>query len=152
MNLKNKILLLFVQSYQKRKEVPYMEMTMSKKGENLLMWKNHVTVIKRDTYKSNEMQLKIILQHFSTKRITSFNYQHSISFTHGLQHDCFLGQANLYRLCGLRKCQDRFGRFSWSEIDSNYLDVKLKYSRKMTRKSSDWSKILQWEKQISTSL
>ena len=27
MNLKNKILLLFVQTYQKRKEVPYMEMS-----------------------------------------------------------------------------------------------------------------------------
>ena len=24
------------------------------------------------------------------------------------------------------KCQDRFGRFSWSENDSNYLDIKLK--------------------------
>ena len=27
MNLKNKILLLFVQTYQKRKQVPYMEMS-----------------------------------------------------------------------------------------------------------------------------
>ena len=27
MNLKNKILLLFIQTYQKRKEVPYMEMS-----------------------------------------------------------------------------------------------------------------------------
>ena len=24
------------------------------------------------------------------------------------------------------KCQDRFGRFSWSKNDSNYLDIKLK--------------------------
>ena len=24
------------------------------------------------------------------------------------------------------KCQERFGRFSWSKIDSNYLDIKLK--------------------------
>ena len=28
------------------------------------------------------------------------------------------------------KCQDRFGRFSWSKNDSNYLDVKLKLFRK----------------------
>ena len=34
---------------------------MSKKGENLFIWKSHVTMIKRDTYMSNEMQLKIIL-------------------------------------------------------------------------------------------
>ena len=28
------------------------------------------------------------------------------------------------------KCQDRFGRFSWSKNDSNYLDEKLKLFRK----------------------
>ena len=28
------------------------------------------------------------------------------------------------------KCQDRFGQFSWSKNDSNYLDVKLKVFRK----------------------
>ena len=28
------------------------------------------------------------------------------------------------------KCQDRFGRFSWSENDSKYLDVKLKIFKK----------------------
>ena len=28
------------------------------------------------------------------------------------------------------KCQDRFGRFSWSKIDANCLDVKLKPFKK----------------------
>ena len=32
------------------------------------------------------------------------------------------------------KCQDRFGRFSWSKNDSNYLDVKLKFSKKNINK------------------
>ena len=32
------------------------------------------------------------------------------------------------------KCQDRFGRFSWTKIDSNYLDIKLKV---FTRESKD---------------
>ena len=32
------------------------------------------------------------------------------------------------------KCQDRFGRFSWSKNDSNYLDVKLKVLRKDDKK------------------
>ena len=32
------------------------------------------------------------------------------------------------------KCQDRFGRFSWSKNDSNYLDVKLKIFRKDDKK------------------
>ena len=32
------------------------------------------------------------------------------------------------------KCQDRFGRFSWSKNDSNYLDGKLKVFRKDDKK------------------
>ena len=32
------------------------------------------------------------------------------------------------------KCQDRFGRFSWSKNDSNYFDVKLKVFRKDDKK------------------
>ena len=32
------------------------------------------------------------------------------------------------------KYQDRFGRFSWSKNDSNYLDVKLKVFRKDDKK------------------
>ena len=32
------------------------------------------------------------------------------------------------------KCQDRFGQFSWSENDSNYLDVKLKVFNKGNNK------------------
>ena len=32
------------------------------------------------------------------------------------------------------KCQDKFGQFSWSKTDSNYLDVKLKVFRKDDKK------------------
>ena len=32
------------------------------------------------------------------------------------------------------KCQDRFGRFSWTKNDSNYLVVKLKVFRKDDKK------------------
>ena len=32
------------------------------------------------------------------------------------------------------KCQDRFGQFSWSKNDSNYLDVKFKVFRKDDKK------------------
>ena len=34
----------------------------------------------------------------------------------------------------LGKCQDRFGRFSWSKNNTNYLDVKLKVFRKDDKK------------------
>ena len=50
------------------------------------------------------------------------------------------------------RSQDRFGQFSWSKSDSNYLDVKIKVSRKMATKSSEWLQILQWESHTSTSL
>ena len=70
---------------QKRKENPYME-------------------VSRDTgaYESSDLHLS---NHCSTlflkNQLAIFSYQHSISFTHGLQHYRNLGQANLYRLCGL---------------------------------------------------
>ena len=32
------------------------------------------------------------------------------------------------------KCHDRFGQFSWSKNDSNYLDVKLKVFKKDDKK------------------
>ena len=33
------------------------------------------------------------------------------------------------------KCQDRFGRFSWSKNDSKYLDIKLKVFRREDKKA-----------------
>ena len=33
------------------------------------------------------------------------------------------------------KCQDRFGRFSWSRKDSNYLDIKLKVFKREDKKN-----------------
>ena len=41
---------------------------------------------------------------------------------------------------------------SWSKTDSTYSDVKLKIFKKMTTKNSERYKILQKERQISTSL
>ena len=36
------------------------------------------------------------------------------------------------------KCQDRFGRFSWSENDSNYLDIKLKVFKREDKNVEFW--------------
>ena len=81
-------------------------MTMSKKGENLLIWKSHVTMTKRDAYISNER----LLTSASLEMLTCTDY---VDFG---------------------KCQDRFGQFSWSKNNSNYLDVKLKVFRKDDKK------------------
>ena len=47
--------------------------------------------------------------------------------------------ASLYKLTctdyvDFDKCENRFGRFSWSKNDSNYLDIKLKVFRKDDKK------------------
>ena len=41
-----------------------------------------------------------------------------------------LGKLTCTDYVDLAKCQDGFGRFSWSKNDSNYLDVKLKVFKK----------------------
>ena len=46
-----------------------------------------------------------------------------------------LGKLTCTNYVDFGKCQDRFGRFSWSKNDSNYLDVKLKVFRKDDNKN-----------------
>ena len=100
---------------------------MTKKGKNLRIWNNYVTMIKKDAYISNEKQLSNHCSTFILKnQLASFSYQHSISITHGLQHYRNFGQLACTDYVDFGKSQDRFGRFSWSKNDSNYLDVKLK--------------------------
>ena len=120
---------------------------MTEKGKNLLIWKWHVTMTKEDAFISNEMQLQnhssaFIHKSKSLLSATSILYR-------CLQSYCFLGRAKLYRLCGLGKCQDRFGQFSWSKKDPNYLDVKLKVFKKDDKKEF---RLVHSESQISTSL
>ena len=46
----------------------------------------------------------------------------------------FLDKLTCTNYVDFGKCQDCFGRFSWSKNDSNYLDVKLKVFRKNDKK------------------
>ena len=60
MNLKNKRLLLFVQTYEKRKEVPYLEMSRDndqKRKESPYLEMSHDND-QKPAYLSNEMQLR----------------------------------------------------------------------------------------------
>ena len=36
------------------------------------------------------------------------------------------------------KCQDRFGQFSWSKNDSNYLDITLKVIKRENKNAQFW--------------
>ena len=101
---------------------------MSEKGENLLIWKCHVTRTIKVAYISNEKQLQNHSSIFILKnQLACFSYQHSVSFTHDLQHYCFLGQTGLHQLCGLWQVSRQIWTFFfWSKNVSNYLDIKLK--------------------------
>ena len=108
----------------------------------------------KDAYISNEMQIQndsltFIHENKSLLSTTSSLSRSPMSYN----TTSSLDKLTCIDYVDFGECQDRFGRFSWSKNDSNYLDVKLKeISRKITTKSSDWSKIIQWERQISTSL
>ena len=71
-------------------------------------------------YKKRNTVPKSILNFHSQERITSFSYQHSVSFTYGLQHYCFLGQSSLNQLCGLWQ---RSRQILTSFLDQNWLQL-----------------------------
>ena len=57
---------------------------------------------KKDAFISKEKQLENqSLTFFLKNQLASFSYQHSVSFTHGSQHYCFLGQTGWHRPPGL---------------------------------------------------
>ena len=138
MNLKNKILLHFVQT--------------CKKGKWLNIWKCHVTMTRNDAYISNKMQLQ-------THSLTFFHKNKSfLSATSILSRSpmVYNTTASLEKLtCSdymdFGKCQDRFGQFSWSKNDSKYLDVKFKVFKKDAKREFRLIH-LHWERQILTSL
>ena len=95
---------------QKRREYLYMEVSRN-----------------TGVYKSSDLHFS---NHCSTFilnfQLASSTYQHSVSFSYGLQHYRNLGKTSLHRLCGLWQVSDRFGRFSGTKNDSNYLDIEPK--------------------------
>ena len=123
MNLKNKILLLFVQTYHKRLHIWKFHVTMTDKGKNLLIRKYHVTLArtKAVTYSS-----QIIVQ-FSFCKINSLFSATSILSRSPMAYNTTetLDKLTCTDYEDFGKSQDRFGRFSWSKNPSNYLNIKL---------------------------
>ena len=110
-------------------------MTMSKKRKNLLIWKSHITMTKRNAYINHEMQLQNHPLTFFHK-IRSFLSANSILFRSPMAYNttASLDKLTCTDYVDLGKCQDRFERFSWSKNNSNYLDVKLKVFKKLDNK------------------
>ena len=90
---------------------------------------------KKEAYISNEKQ-------FQSQPLTFFRKNESLlSATSILSHSPItynttvsLGKLTCTDYVDFGRCQDRFGRFSWSKNDSNYFDVKLKVFRKDDKK------------------
>ena len=106
-----------------------MEMSRDKdqKGKNLLIWKRHVIMTKKDAYTSTRMQL----QNFSLTFVhTNKSLPSAISFLSCSPMTYNTTASSDKLTCtdyvDFGKCQDRFGQFSWPKNDSNYLDIKLK--------------------------
>ena len=104
---------------------------MTKKEKNLLIWKSLVTMTKKDAYITS----KIHLQHHSLTFIYENKSLLSTTSILSLPPMARNTTASLDKLTctdyvDFGKCQDRFGRFSWSKKDSSYLDVKLKIFKK----------------------
>ena len=86
---------------------------------------------KKDAYISNEMQVP-------NHTLTFIHKKKSLLSTSGILSRppmAYNSTASLDKLTctdyvDFRKNQDKFGRFSFSKIDSNYLDVKLKFFKK----------------------
>ena len=110
-------------------------LTMPKKGKNLLIWKSHVTMTKKDAYIVNEMQLQnhcstIFHKNKSLLSATSILSRSPMTYN----TTASLDKLTCTDYVDFGKCQDRFGQFSRSKNDSNYLDVKLKVFKKDERK------------------
>ena len=133
MNLKNRTQLLSVQTFEKRKEVPYLKKSRDNNGESI---ESPYMEMSRDNdqtnaYISNQMQLQ----------------SHSLTFIHKNKslilatsilcrsHKAYINTASLDKLTctnsvDFGKGQDSFGRAFGSKSDFNYLDGKLKVFKK----------------------
>ena len=82
---------------------------------------------KKHAYISNEMQLQdhfliLIHKNKSLRSATSFLSRSPM----GYNTTASLDKLTCTDYVNFGNCRDRFGQFSWSKNDSNYLDVKLK--------------------------
>ena len=100
---------------------------MSKKGENLPIWKGHETMTKTHAYISYGMQLQNHSLTFFHKKKSLRSATSILSCSPMVYNTtASLDKLTYTDYVDFGKCQDRFGSFSWTKNDSNYLDIKLK--------------------------
>ena len=86
---------------------------------------------KRDANISKELQLQNHSSTFIHKNTSLFS-ANSILYRLPMAYNATASLDKLFctDYVDFGKCQDKFGNFSWSKIDFNYLDVKLKVFKK----------------------
>ena len=90
-----------------------------------------MAITKKHAYIRNEMQLKNLSLTFIHKNKSLLSAT-SIPSRSPMAYNttASLDKLTCADYVDFGKCQDRFGRFSWSKKDSSYLDVKLKIFKK----------------------
>ena len=149
-----KKLLLFVQTYQNRKDIQSMEMSRDndqKEIESLYMEMSRDNDKKWNVKKQQFPAPESIFKFHCQKTISSFSYQQTISFTLNLRHYCFLGQNNWYGKLDFGECQDSFERFFSPKMAPTTGMLNIYCSRKTTRELFACCNISQKGRQISTS-
>ena len=100
---------------------------MSKKGENLLIWKCHETMTKTHAYISYGMQLQNHSLTFFHKNKSLLSATSILSCSPMVYNTtASLDELTYTDYVDFGKCQDRFGSFFWTKNGYNYLDIKLK--------------------------
>ena len=111
-------------------------MKMTKKVKNLLIWRSHVTMTKNDAYIGNKMQLQnhsLTFIHKNKSLLSATSILSRSPMTYNTTAS--LDKLTCTEYVDFGKCQDRFGQFSWSKNDSNYLDIKLKVFKREDKNS-----------------
>ena len=162
MNMKNEVLLLLVQTYQKRKEAPYMgiSLAMAKSWEE-----SPYVEISRDNDRRKRVNRLPVAAPKSFCNLQSqkksFLSATSILSCSPTAHN---PTASLEKLAcanyvDFGKRQNKLGQFFWSRKDSNHLDEKLKVLRKddkkairlvqnLTMAGADFSQFMQLRNQL----
>ena len=147
----------FVQTQQENEEVSYVEMSCHvtvtrNKTSSFVNVTCHVTMTKKTCIYVKNCGSKIFFQLSTAKKNQIFSTTSFLSCSPLVCNTIVsLDKLTCTNYMDFRKCQDRFGQFSWSKNDFNYLDLKLKVFKIDDNKVFLLAQNLTMETQISTS-
>ena len=102
-------------------------MKRTEKGKNLLIWKCHVTMTKKDAFMRDKMQLQthsLTFIHKNKSLLSATSILSRSPMTYNTTEN--LDKLACTDYVDFGKSQDRFRQVSWTKSDSIYLDIKLK--------------------------